>query len=201
MRPNIIDLFDSKRKGRTSRLPTQEEIARRWRKDRDMLVELAHVSSFLGYSWRNANVGCAILGARKGTNDNERFFVACGSNFTLSPMPRMNGRPKCCAERVSASGFLGLGGVIMAAAVVYSDHLQSDDVSGARMSHLFPCAVCVDEVLLPYMPLSAPILGVRTYGLLESDFLERPDASGFLRKEITYGELLRSHNQAKAGRS
>jgi cytidine deaminase len=86
-----------------------------------------------GLSYRNFNVGCAVL-ACSGQKQEYKVFV--GANLKAGP-----GTVKVCAERVAIMASVSAGYNFIVAIVVCGEP-QKDEVSGVNSPTLHPCDVC-----------------------------------------------------------
>lgn len=196
----VLDLWPRVRTG-IKRNPTREEALRQLRLQCPVLMSEAIRAEPWGHSWRPQPVkfGCALLAARQGYSDEDRFAIFTGSNFTLTSLPRPADRPKMCSERVAALQALEAGYYVIIGGALFSRHMQRDDVSDKFFRTPHACYECTEFFELIFAPYARFITMRPRY--LACDAIDITDPwrhTSLVVEEEDYQQLIQNHEQDHA---
>lgn len=181
------------------RLPTADEMIRRYELERTRLLSTAIWAEQFGWSWRPvpAKFGCALLMCKEGWNEEDRFHVSFGWNCTLTWIPRPPSVPKPCAERMALTMGLDAGYYLIAGGAIFSSHIQRDDITGRIYRTPHPCYECLEWLEVRMAP-SAKMMTARPRWAC--DAIEFPEEShkSLVIEEPNYHKLV-SYQHCEAG--
>lgn len=127
----------------------------------DMLVATARAASLRNKSYRNFQVGCAVLAW-----DGETYRMFVGAN--AKPI---EGGPKICAEQVAVMSAIAAGFETIVI-IVMAGTPQPDDTSGIATTTLHPCFNC-RTIFGAILPHDTPVTTVHNHsGPTEQHTLE-----------------------------
>ena len=161
----------------------------KWNNDKDDLMMRAMKASNRAQSWRNFNVGCAVLAYKADASIEDRWRIFVGANVKVT----QDARPVCAEMTAILTALHSDFDRIIGLSVFGKPQDEEDRESGIKPKHLHPCPDCRKTMeKLSIVAHDTMLLCVKV-GPVEGSLGEE-ESQSILTEEMTFAELLAAHN-------